>query len=72
MRVLNRIRRVVGLHVHDWEEIATEAHRAPRPEDSVRPGWRPWDLAPLAPVFELQILRCRTCNRTRSTRVRVG
>jgi hypothetical protein len=82
--VLNTIRRALRLHVHDWEEIAGEKFESrggravpgnrysPRPLDSVQAGWRPWDVAPAPAVVELRTFRCRTCQRTRTSRVRVG
>jgi hypothetical protein len=70
--VLDGIRRVIGLHVHEWEEIAGEEHHGPKPAEFVQPGWRPWDVQPAAEVFDLKTVRCRTCGRVRTWRVRVG
>ena len=70
--MLNRLRRALGLHVHDWEEIATETHRGAKPAEFVQAGWRPWDLGPATNVVELKTFRCRICARVRTLGVRVG
>ena len=82
--VLNRIRRSLGLHVHNWEAVADETfevrgkpvsggrNATAQAQNFVGPGWRPWDIVPSPPMTDLMTFKCRSCGLVRTSRVRVG